>query len=340
MSDFYELEPAAQAQHLQALAVSALKHWNVSASAELNLIKHRENAVFSVIDKGASQRYVIRVHRAGYHSDRELLSELQWMRALENSGVLTPDVIPTIDGELFKSVRHINVPEPRQTDLVAWIHGKPLAVIEDDTSLDEHALIESYRILGETTARVHNQASTWELPTGFTRHAWDVDGLLGESPFWGRFWELQALNDAQRDRLQALRPILAERLSDFGKGADRYSMIHADLIAENILVSADGLRLIDFDDAGFGWHLFEIATSLFWFLDAPYYQQLEQALLGGYQSARSLHDEHIALLPSFLVARATTYLGWAHTRSETDTARELTSTIVAKVMALVDNYLD
>ena len=258
------------------------------------------------------------------------------MRALENSDVLTPDVIPAIDGELFKSVRYVNVPEPRQTDLVTWIDGKPL----DDTSLDEHALLESYRILGETTARVHNQASTWELPAGFTRHAWDVDGLLGESPFRGRFWELQALNDVQRNRLQALRPILAERLSAFGKDADRYSMIHADLVAENMLTSTDGLRLIDFDDAGFGWHLFDIATSLFWFLDAPYYQQLEQALLGSYQSARSLPDEHIALLPSFLVARGTTYLGLVHTRSETDTVRELTSAIVAKVMALVDNYLD
>ena len=39
-------------------------------------------------------------------------------------------------------------------------------------------------------------------------------------------------------------------------------MIHADLVPENVLVDGDSIRLIDFDDAGFGWHHFEIATAL------------------------------------------------------------------------------
>ena len=29
------------------------------------------------------------------------------------------------------------------------------------------------------------------------------------------------------------------------------------------MVQGDRIKLIDFDDAGFGWHLFELATALY-----------------------------------------------------------------------------
>ena len=39
------------------------------------------------------------------------------------------------------------------------------------------------------------------------------------------------------------------------------------------------------------------------------------------------------------LARATTCLGWMHTRSETETAGEMTSCIVELVFSLVEGYL-
>jgi Ser/Thr protein kinase RdoA (MazF antagonist) len=241
-------------------------------------------------------------------------------------------------------VQSDGVPEPRQVDVVAWIDGKPLDVMEDSESSSrssrEEMLVTNFRTLGELTARVHNQASVWALPPGFKRHSWDIDGLIGESPFWGRFWELPALTNEQRATALKLRPLLVQRLTEFGMGSDRYSIIHADLLGDNILVCKDGLRLIDFDDAGFGWHLFEIATSLFWFSGEPFYSRLTEALLDGYRNIRPLSDEHWAMLPTFMVARGTTYLGWMHTRSETDTARELTPAVVENVMAMVTDYLN
>jgi hypothetical protein len=39
-------------------------------------------------------------------------------------------------------------------------------------------------------APLHHQATAWDLPQGFTRHAWDADGLAGEQPFRGAFWAL------------------------------------------------------------------------------------------------------------------------------------------------------
>ena len=116
-------------------------------------------------------------------------------------------------------------------------------------------------------------------------------------------------------------------------------MIHADFAPENILVEGAKIHLIDFDDAGFGWHLFELATSLYFIRSEPYFHQAREALVTGYRVHRQLSDEQLELLPLHLLARAFTYVSWVHTRHETETARELTPMILATACELTEDYL-
>src|SRR3546814_6687604 len=88
MADFYALPPAEQAQRLAKAAKAALPQWDIDPRAEVTLIKHRENAVFSLAEGG--ERFAMRVHRANYHSDAELASELQWTAALNAAGIRAP----------------------------------------------------------------------------------------------------------------------------------------------------------------------------------------------------------------------------------------------------------
>ncbi len=44
------------------------------------------------------------------------------------------------------------------------------------------------------------------------------------------------------------------------------------------MVDGGSLRLIDFDDAGFGWHLFGLVTALFFLCDEDYFDSAEAAL--------------------------------------------------------------
>ncbi len=53
------------------------------------------------------------------------------------------------------------------------------------------------------------------LPADFTRPAWDIDGLTGDAPFWGRFWEHPALSPDQAATLRKGRDFLRERLTDY-----------------------------------------------------------------------------------------------------------------------------
>jgi Ser/Thr protein kinase RdoA (MazF antagonist) len=335
VTDFFDITPEEQVARLAAAGHDMLQAWNIP-DASLAVIKHRENAVFKVEKDGF--RAALRMHRHGYHSDDELRSELQWMQALSAAGIKVPEVIPAASGDLFINYEAAGLPGTLQVDLFEWIDGEQLGSVEEGVS-DVAEVERTFGVLGELAAQVHNQAVSWTLPDGFARHAWDADGLAGDRPFWGRFWEIENATDAERALLYRMRERLHRDLAALAKSPDSYSMIHADFASENIMVDGGDVRLIDFDDAGFGWHLFELVTALYFIRGEDYFGTAEDALIRGYRKHRPLADEDLERLPLFFAARSTTYVGWVHTRSETDTAKELTPALVKMACELADEYL-
>ena len=338
MTDFYELPVAELEKRYEALVRRALPLWGIGRAAPLSLLKLRENAIYAVTDRAANEKLVIRVHRAGYHSDAELRSEWQWITGLKEYGVLTPEPRWSGNGRMFEIVEAPGVPEPRQVDIVDWIEGERLGSVEEGLEGTPDQVRARFETLGSTMARMHNQAEHWQPPAGFTRHAWDVDGLVGKDPFWGRFWNLADLSEKQRDTLLKVRKKLRANLMKLGAAPDRYGLIHADLVFENVMVGPDGVRVIDFDDCGYGWHLFDIATSIIFLYGTAHFDLAKDALITGYRQHRPLTDEHLSWFPVLLMARATTYLGWMHTRPETETAREMTPYIVGLAFSLIEEY--
>jgi len=335
-----QLEQDEQTERFAELAQRALAEWGFE-DASLEPIKVRENAVFRA-DRPDGSRYAVRVHRAGYHSDAALASESTWTAALQEAGISTPDVVPARDGSNFKHARTPRVPEQRQVDVLAWIDGKPLGGIEDGVEGGPDELAATFETIGRIAATLHNQSESWQPPEGFTRHSWDLDGITGPDPLWGRFWECELLEPAQRELMLAGREALRADLEAFGTGPDRFGLIHADFVPEDFMVSDEGIRLIDFDDSGFGWHLFDLSTPLFFQLGqfgGPDFDSIRDAMLAGYRSERPLPDDHVAKLTTFLVARGTTYLGWVHTRREIKDVQAMAPLVVVGVTGLVEAYL-
>ena len=336
MTENATVESAAFLGEMQALALTALRGWDLEV-ANLAPIKVRENAVFR-IDLADGGRAVLRVHRSGYHSDAELNSEFIWMRALETAGIPVPRVIRSRHGRDFEVVAMPAIGGARQIDVFEWIDGRQLGSVESGVSGEGAAIAEQYQMIGAIAARMHNHAAGWQCPTGFRRHAWDAAGLVGEQPFWGRFWELAALTPGQRKLLVRARAKIAGELAAYGTKPDRYGLIHADLVPENLLVDGNRVRVIDFDDAGFGWHLFELATSLYFITGDSIYPAARESLIRGYRTEREMPDGALERLPLFLAVRGTTYLGWVHTRQGSDTARELTPSLAERACAVVEEY--
>jgi Ser/Thr protein kinase RdoA (MazF antagonist) len=330
-------EAAAFLDEMQALALTALRAWDLEV-ATVAPIKVRENAVFR-LDLAGGGRAVLRVHRCGYHSDDELDSEFAWMGALQSAGIAVPRVIRSRSGRNFEIVATPEGADARQIDVFEWIEGRQLGSVESGVSGEGAAIAEQYHMIGAIAARMHNHTAGWQPPVGFCRHAWDAAGLVGEQPFWGRFWELATLTTAQKSLLLRTRAKIAGELAAFGMKPDRYGLIHADLVPENLLVDGRRVQVIDFDDAGFGWHLFELATSLYFITGDGIYDTAREALVRGYRTERAMSDETLERLPLFLAARGTTYLGWVHTRRGSETARELTPFLVERACTVAEEYL-
>jgi len=306
---------------LDARAAEALSHWQTPPQAP-RLLKYRENAVFRVELDGAPA--ALRIHRAGYHDEAALRSELVWMAHLRANGLAVPRPIPARDGRLLVRLPAGHGFQEQHADAMSWVHGTPLGASGAPLSLQGERLASTSFTIGAAMARMHAITDAWMLPSDFVRPSWDCEGLLGETPLWGRFWDCAGLSDAQRGALSNLRLRLQSELKAQGPSLD-YGLIHADLVRENVFVDRGKIAFLDFDDSGFGWRIFDIATALIKNRAEPDYASIERSLIAGYRSERLISDDALATLPLFTVLRSLTYIGWFAARPElTDTARRVT----------------
>jgi Ser/Thr protein kinase RdoA (MazF antagonist) len=104
-----------------------------------------------------------------------------------------------------------------------------------------------------------------------------------------------------------------------------FSMIHADLHPGNVLIGRGSLAVIDFDDAAFGWHMYDLAVALVFYERNHGFTGLRDALVEGYRGVRALSDEALRLLPMFLLIRRMVQLGWLHQRPEIAAPPSLTA---------------
>jgi len=295
-------------------ALKALKSFPVDVE-DIELIAHSENVTFRVSVRGGDTEYVLRLHRPGYNSIEELNSERAWTKALKKAGVPVPASLLTHHGDYFELVDVPNAGKPCYAGMTTWFEGSPLSDYVE-TSSDVVERERTFRRIGEIAAAIHNQSAHWKAPASFARRRLDLDGLLGEAPLWGRFWEHADLTSAEVDLLLRAREGIRDSLRAYGERPDNFSLIHADLHPDNIVYDGESLALIDFDDSGYGWHMYEIASALIEYRFAPGFGALRDALLEGYREHRPLAAQDADMLPAFLLIRGMAIMGWFHQRPE------------------------
>jgi Ser/Thr protein kinase RdoA (MazF antagonist) len=291
------------------LARAALERYDVGRRARLTFVRHGENATFRVTDRGHS--FALRLARPGYHTLVAIRSEIAWMDALRASRIATPRPVPGGDGE---TVQPVSFRGHDQTVVAfEWVTGVPLPETKAE---------DPWARLGEIMARVHRHGREWAPPSWFERPAWDLEALVGDAPRWGDPCPGDVWSRVDRKVLLAARDAVRERLATLGTAPDRFGLIHSDLGFENVLVASDGsTTVIDFDDCGPSWYLYELASVLYPLEDDNRFGVLRDALVMGYRREGELTDAHLAELPTFLMCRRLATLGWTFSRSETEHAR-------------------
>lgn len=303
---------------MSATAQAAALLWGLDP-ASLSPVARRENEVWR-----AEGPVALRLHRPGYRTLPELQSELDWMAMLASGGLSVPRPIPSRAGRLVELAGDTPV------SVLTWMSGRMVGAQGALDAIADRA--EHMRALGSLLARLHDLSDGWIPPPGFTRPRWDRAGLLGPAPLWGRFWENPDLTPDQRAAVLAAR---ARANADLAarEGSLSFGLIHADAITENVMIDGDRLMLIDFDDGGWGFRDFDLATVLMRQLKAPDYPILRVALLAGYARPAPALD-------LMLMLRALTYLGWIIPRMGEPGGSARSARAIATALPLVTAYLE
>jgi Ser/Thr protein kinase RdoA (MazF antagonist) len=321
-------QPRGWSTSLERTARSALPGWGLPPDADLELVSLSENATFRV-DLWDGARYALRVHRPGNHSRDAVRSELAWVTALREAGVVrTPAVVPGRDEEGLVAAGNT------WCVLFEWAAGEHPR--EDGL---EPGLFEQ---LGTLAARMHRHARSWRRPAWFTRHAWDADGCLGPGARWGRWEDGVGLGPAERSVLTPAVALLRRRLAEFGAGPDRFGLVHADMRAANLLVPAEPggeLVLLDFDDCGWGWFLYDLGAALSFVEDSPRVPELVDAWVRGYRAEAPLSAAEEAELPTFVLLRRLLLVAWLGSHPDADLARTLGAAFTTASCELAEAYL-
>jgi Ser/Thr protein kinase RdoA (MazF antagonist) len=310
-------------------ARAALARYGVSPGTTVRLLNVSENATYLVDDPDGAPS-VLRVHRLGYHSEAEIASELAWMDALRaEAGVRTPRVLPASDG-----ARIVSAADDVSTERRPCVRFEYLLGAEPAGDSLPH-----FEELGEITARMHRHARQWVRPGWFTRFHWDYGAAFGASARWGRWQDGVGVGPAEREILGRLDAKLAGRLARFGTRPDRYGLVHADTRLANLLVGPEGVSVIDFDDCGFSWYLYDVGTAVSFFEHEPHVPALIDSWLTGYRRVSDLPPADEAEIWTFIMYRRLLLVAWIGSHTGVDIAQELGAGYTRDSCDLAEKYL-
>jgi Ser/Thr protein kinase RdoA (MazF antagonist) len=320
MKAFEELTHRGQIRRLRRLAQAALGQYGLE-SAHLEFVAYSENAVFRVQageqERGSHSRFALRIHRPGHQTEASLDSELAWTAALRReAAVPVPEPVPSLDGRLRVQVSVPGIPGLRNVSLVRWIEGRRLVA----SLRPSH-----FRALGTLMARMHEHAAQWQAPPGFARRHWDYKGLFGDQAGLDlparEVWAL--VPDRYRDAFGVVAVRTGHAMDEWGTGPGEYGLIHADLTLgeeTNVLFHRGEARPVDFDDCGYGYYVYDLATTLAHWQTCPLWEPCRDALLAGYARVRPLPQEQMAHLDLFMAARHVSETLWGIDQAQSHTA--------------------
>ena len=224
--------------------------------AELNLITVSENATFVLMLDGEPAG-VIRVSQPGYvGGPRAVASEISWLNGLHDiEGIHLINPVPTVRGTFVTTIRDAN--DAGWTVIsTKFVDG---IVLED---MDNPA--PYYETIGGWAALFHEYSRSWQPPYGFMRFNWDISNMVGPSPRWGR-WETADLNEVEVELCERALWKAMDVVMKIPRNRTTWGLIHADLRPSNVIKARGdegGLTVIDFDDCGYSWYLYDFASSL------------------------------------------------------------------------------
>lgn len=301
-------------------AEQALEAYEFGRDRSISLLHRSENVTFLLSGTGGKPLEVMRVARTGYHTAEEIQAEIQWLDKLAEDGarhrmIRTAPVIRNEKGGPLTPAR-----SDGQT-YVCIVFGY-LKGASPEPRRDETACSDFFQV-GQIAAALHIQTMEWKESAFAVRPHWDYEHMVGRTGLFGDWRVCGELNQREHDFLERMCGMIKGRLERYGRNQRNYGLIHSDLRAANLLKDGSVIQVIDFDDCGFGWHLYDLAASVSFIEDDERVPQWIEAWLKGYQTMLPLEKRDLAEIPAFILARRIQLLAWIFSHDDSDPVKSL-----------------
>jgi Ser/Thr protein kinase RdoA (MazF antagonist) len=312
MRPYKSLTRLGRLRRVRHLARTALEDYGLEG-ARLVFLQYEGNVVFRVDVPGAQTasgaasppgggRYVLRVHTT--RNMQAITSELVWLAALRHEGGLgVPEPITTRDGKMYTTVRIPGEEREWHVSLLRWVAGRRFR---------KGISPGPARAWGHALGRLHRFAAGWQPPESFSRMYLGWKGLYRqEGGLWHPAGELFAMMPARyRGAFEAVTKQVRKVMEDLGEGPDTFGLVHGDMYLENVLFRAGEARIIDFDDCGFGYWMYDIGVALSQWPWTDPWQSIRDNLLEGYIDVHPLPETQLRHLDLFMAAQYAVLTLW------------------------------
>ncbi len=315
---------------LHEFAADAVVKFGYPEGSDVHLLNVSENATFRVTNPATGEHTILRIHRPNYHTSDAIQSELDWVSALrEVQLVRTPAILPSGSGHSVITAQDSSG-EERHAVMFEFMQG---------VEPTEDRLVDDFVQLGAITARLHNHSKQWTRPAGFNRMVWNMETALGPNGHWGSWRDGLAMGPSELEVLGKLSDTIGKRLNAFGNGPDRFGLVHADMRLANLLVDGPDVTVIDFDDCGLSWFMYDLGSSVSFIEDHPLIPAMTDSWVTGYRSVAELSAEEEAELPTFIMFRRLLLVSWVGSHQDTATGQEMGAEFTKVSCELAETYL-
>lgn len=243
---------------------------------------------------------VVRIHRPGYRSERDVSTEIQYLEAINAAGTArAPVPIRTTDGSRYSLLATAR--GQRIVTVLRWIPGR---VLRPGSGAGPVAV----RRIGAALGALH------EISANLAPGVVDQPASLAPSVLLPPY--LDYVSDT--DHRQMIDEVIIRSETLFASvpmTADHRGLIHNDVIFSNCVHRGDETALIDFDDCGWGTYLQDLGSMLENVSGERNAEALRDELLAGYESLRPLPSRDPFVLDSMIALRHAWATAWSYGRA-------------------------
>ncbi|MEM1252811.1 MAG: phosphotransferase [Cyanobacteria bacterium P01_H01_bin.21] len=258
-----------------------------------SFLGHSESVTFRI--QTQEEKFLLRIHQPISNTNDDVWqkpevieSELLWLDALHyDTKLVVQKPIRNLQNRWITQVAGDRTTETFYCSLLHWVEGEILQ--------SERTLQQAHQ-LGVLMAQLHQHSQQWDTPQNFSRPTYDRNRFNASLAKLYPAISQELISAENYAVLESAVNQVLEMMESLDHNQEVWGLIHADLHDGNYLSHGDEFRPIDFARCGFGYYLYDVASTLQYLSPA-----VRASFFEGYQTSQKLPENYIRIVEGFFI---------------------------------------